>query len=99
MSASEKLKALDDAATRGPWATRRWPHSATTVVGPSNPERPGYIILPTPKEYAELAVALRNALPQIVAVVEAAEAEQEFFGSDADAALSRALTALDEALS
>ena len=41
----------------------------------------------------DLAEAMANALPQIVAVVEAAE-KDALFGSD----LARALTALDEAL-
>jgi hypothetical protein len=99
VSAAEKLRALDGKATAAPWKTKRWSHRATEVVGPSNPDRPGYLLLPTPKEWAELAVVLRNVLPQIVAVVSAAERADKTRDYDALMEFRRALATLDEALS
>jgi hypothetical protein len=99
VSASEKLKGLDAAATREPW------HTGRVISG-----QDGYLwlgeeggLLPPD---ATLIAQLRNALPQIVAVVEAAErAERKAMvhggnGTLVDIArsLHPALSALEEAL-
>jgi hypothetical protein len=85
VSASEKLKGLDAAATREPW------HTGRVISG-----QDGYLwlgeeggLLPPD---ATLIAQLRNALPQIVAVVEAAE------HSIPQEHLEEALSALEEAL-
>ena len=70
MSASEKLKALDAGATREPW------HAGRVISG-----QDGYLWLGEGGDFlpadAALVASLRNALPQIVAVVEAAETRCE----------------------
>ena len=89
MSASEKLKALEQAMWVGEWQNKRLSfHEALA-------------------EYENAKVALSVALPQIVAVVEAAERVPELRYSNAQPSLTaswsaknlrRALAALEEAL-
>lgn len=59
MSASERLAALDTAATTGPWDIRDFDRE--------NVDPMMFV------EDRELVVVLRNALPEIMAVVRAAE--------------------------
>jgi hypothetical protein len=93
VSASEKLKGLDAAATREPW------HTGRVISG-----QDGYLwlgeeggLLPPD---ATLIAQLRNALPQIVAVVEAAEGIEgsEESRSPWGKSVTAALSALEEAL-
>jgi len=84
MSASEKLRALDVAMTPAPWTLSRSDYEAVP-----------YFVWDYYLEDkdADGVVALRNVLPQIVAVVEAVENRNALRGD-----LDRALAALDEAL-
>ena len=68
MNRLERLQALERGATKGPWETRRWPHRATELIGPADPERPGYRLLVKPHKDLIYAAALRNAAPDLIRV-------------------------------
>lgn len=70
MSASERLKALEARSAVGPWTY----YEDSDVVDGGDVA----LLLDEDPELSRLIVALRNALPQIVAVVEAAEAMHEW---------------------
>ena len=115
MSASEKLKALDAAATTGPWefsdSTDRRGHKGEFRA--PNPTNGLMLVGPwINSEDGPSIAALRSALPQIVAVVEAGDRYESAWSGygvglhdqplrieDALRDLRAALTALDEALS
>lgn len=117
MSASEKLKTLDGAATISPWtfsdSTDRRGHKGEFRA--PNPVNGFMLVGPWINGADGPSIAtLRNALPQIVAVVAAAEravpviaqgerAMQEMVWTQRDVtardALSESLAALEEALS
>ena len=86
MSASEKLKTLDETMSNARWSLKRYPNR--TILDCDD-----RAINALDKE---LAISLRNALPQIVAVVEAAEVQATLPGLCDD--LRAALAALGEAL-
>lgn len=68
MSASARLRELDAGLTAGPWrANEKW-ESSITVGG-----RHTFTTRMRTAQEAESIAALANALPEIVAVVEAAE--------------------------
>ena len=73
MNRLERLQALERGATKGPWETRRWPHRATELIGPADPERPGYRLLVKPHKDLIYAAALRNAAPDLIRVALAAQ--------------------------
>lgn len=97
MSASEKLKQLDSEATARPWGValinnRTWgvtSHDGAIDIGDMDSE-----------ESARLFVILRNILPEIIAMVEAAEDEvaNAQLVADEEISLDRALVALDAKL-
>ena len=95
MSASEKLKALDDAATSGPWLFEAG--EGVQYVSDATGRFDAHIRYEA--EDAALVAALRNVLPQIVAVVEAAEkaVKDEQYGIQRTP-IPAALAALEEAL-
>ena len=103
MTASERLRALDGAATPGPWGVYE-------DVEVSGGEEYPFFRLTNDKGWlmsldasdlrgpdAHLMAALRSALPLIADVVEAAEAECISI-REQDTKLGRALTALTEHL-
>lgn len=79
----EELKALDSAATTGPWPP---------VMEATPAELPfGYIQLPwttVPLEDYALCAKLRNLAPEILALVEAANASREGAGWEINDALN-----------
>lgn len=111
MGTIEKLEQLEKAATRGPWELRSV-EDRYAMAAPG-----GWAMEPDRGDVADwdrvradyaLIAAMRNALPALLAVVEAArervEARREYEtdprvtclrAGDADRALSDALTALD----
>jgi hypothetical protein len=97
VSASEKLKALEQGATAGEWAavpSERNPDLGRRYVTVG--ERHKFRTLMRSEADALLAVALANALPQIVAVVEVGELYAKVLD---DAHLMKtALAALDKAM-
>jgi hypothetical protein len=111
MSASKKLKALDEAATP---VESGWTVSALThIYGDCGDGVRDVLIAQANwrQQDADLVVAIRNALPQIVAVVEAASPDTEgsahwlcmgtvtmMDGSVHPCPICVALAALDEAL-
>ena len=89
MTASEKLRALGTLASPAPWSR----------LGAPFWRRPrGRVVIADAD--VDLAVVLRNALPKIVAVVEAAEwtSESGVYSYERHQALTAALTALEEEL-
>lgn len=109
MSAAEKLKALDEALTESPWFYEAGIPEGGDRTGSVWAQTPALeLVMSKPHVVeAQRLLALRNALPQIVAVVEAAEAGEDALrmhgrGPElivARHALYAALAALDEALS
>jgi hypothetical protein len=112
VSASEKLKALEQRGAEGKWEIYEETHHEPT----DDPKYTDRWILDNgvilnwgegdiPLGPAELIVTLRNALPQIVAVVEAAErivhGDETTWGTSDGVGfvLQDSLVALDEALS
>ena len=96
MSASQKLKALDKNLAAPPW--RQNPaRPAMVQVWRTSQER--YSFRTTFETEPPYLAALRNALPQLVAVVEAAESFTSFDPSAWHGSrIVAALAALDEAL-
>ncbi len=105
MSAAEKLKALDTAATDGPWHTHPNDESGGVKYVWSDTHALD-IHLRYEQADAVLVAALRSSLPQIVAVVEAAETLQAWWPDETHGEISgeqfapirAALAALDSAL-
>jgi len=110
VSASEKLKALEARAADAPWVRATSRNSVGDGPIIKNEDDFDWVAsvqvsnVSNWRENAELIVALRNALPQIVAVVDAAETLTTDFQisaaawNDAQRRCSAALAALEEAL-
>ena len=100
MSASEKLKALDGTATPGAWVARvDGDGSYVQALGASTPGVND--TMPHSTADATLIAMLRNALPQIVAVIGAAEFYLRESTSGRPAltiGIEQSLAALNEAL-
>jgi hypothetical protein len=111
VSASEKLKALDAAASPGPWGVYEDVEMSGGEPYPVHrlTNNKGWLMsldasdLAKPDAY--LMAALRSALPQIVAVVSAAEQarlklrHRDIVGTETWNAMESALDELNEALS
>lgn len=78
MSTIERLKALEAAATEGPWQTSQWgevqPRGANGGMNWIRVEGFSLSSGIVPRANRDLLVAFRNLAPQILAVMEAAEA-------------------------
>jgi hypothetical protein len=89
MTAVDELRALDAAATEGPWECGRFCREADgdrnlvfgeeTEIYPPPGERGPVAVVRGPAENAALIAAMRNALPGLLAVAEAAKAERDAF--------------------
>lgn len=77
MNTLERLKELEAKATPGPWRSARVAESIEIRQEKFNKPRIAYLY-EVGRSDAEFLVAMRNALPSLLAVVEAAEATSPF---------------------